>query len=79
MDENLNSVIETERLKIGQKGYYWTEFFHLKLDNLNIYWIVIEINDLVLSREFSKQGCTKSLRGNLWSQMLNVNLDPLVI
>ena len=39
---------------------------------------IIEINDIVLSREFSKQGCNTSLRGKLWSQMLNVNLDSLV-
>lgn len=57
LDENLNSVIETERLKLGQK--------------------VIEINDIILAREFSKQGCIISLRGKLWSQMLNVNLDSL--
>ncbi len=39
---------------------------------------IIEINDIILSREFSKQGCNISLRGKLWSQMLNVNLDSLV-
>ena len=39
--------------------------------------IVVEINDSILSREFSKQGCTKSLRAKLWAQMLCVNLDGL--
>lgn len=35
------------------------------------------MNDLVLSREFAKQGCIISLRAKLWSQMMNVNLDHL--
>lgn len=31
----------------------------------------------MLTREFAKQGCIKSLRGKLWAQMLNVKIDSL--
>lgn len=58
LDESLNSIIERERLKVGQR--------------------VVEVNDVLLSKEFAKQGCTKSLRGRLWAQILNVTLDDLV-
>lgn len=43
------------------------------------FFIVIDINDSILSKEFSKTGCTKSLRAKLWSQILNVNVENLVI
>ncbi|RNA11133.1 TBC1 domain family member 19 [Brachionus plicatilis] len=40
---------------------------------------VVEINDVILSKEFSKTGCTRSLRSKLWSQILNVNVGNLDI
>ncbi len=43
----------------------------------NYITIVYDINDVLLTREFAKQGCIKSLRGKLWSQMLNVKTDGL--
>lgn len=46
-------------------------------ERLKIGHKVIEVNDLVLSREFSKQGCITSIRSKLWSQMMNVNLDHM--
>jgi hypothetical protein len=58
LDQNLNSIIESERYKTGIK--------------------IVEVNDLLLAREFSKQGCTVSLRAKLWCQMLNVYLTPIV-
>jgi hypothetical protein len=50
----------------------------IERERLKIGAKVSEINDILLTKEFSKQGCTKSLRGQLWAQMLNVDLDDLV-
>ncbi|CAF0705607.1 unnamed protein product [Brachionus calyciflorus] len=38
---------------------------------------VVEINDIIMTKEFSKTGCTRSLRGKLWAQILNVNVENL--
>lgn len=49
-----------------------------KLTKKNFLFIVIEIGDLLLARQYSKQGCAISQRFKLWSRMLNVEIDELV-
>ena len=77
-------LLKLNALKSVKKVRYTLSFsvFILKFKTKHFQFLitpVMEISDLILSREFSKQGCIKSLRAKLWSQMLNINLEPLVM
>jgi len=49
----------------------------LELERFKTGQKVIEVNDLLLTRQYCKQGCSTSQRGKLWAEMLNVDIDEL--
>jgi hypothetical protein len=64
-------------LDYTQNGLLDTPNNIVELERFKLGQKVLEINDVLLTRQFSKQGCPISLRAKLWSQMLNVHLDEL--
>lgn len=61
-------------LKLVKKviKYNWTKIIW-KGGSFFIQIIVVDVNDSLLSKQFSKQGCSRGLRAKLWSQILNVH------
>ena len=45
---------------------------------INILQLVADVQDVIVAKEFSKTGCTKSLRAKLWAQILNINVENQV-
>ncbi|RDD43585.1 TBC1 domain family member 19 [Trichoplax sp. H2] len=56
---------------------YQNKTVRLEEERLKLGKKVVEKNHAPLSREFSKRGCPRSLRGQLWKQMLGVSLEEV--